>query len=290
VIAGREHSLSGLPTVMQSRAAFFNAPFLLVTLLSVGCTIHVNEVQPKLDRILKDGNEFQYTLVHGNGVHLVKLPGATISLNASETLGNGDYGPENYRKTAHFDVDGHEGPLLHFTFFTDADICVISPVTYQLFAAGVRGAFASIDERYIPRGRVDLHFVRSGPFFAKQTYALRIGRRIELSLYNPCNSATTDSASANAFLLVLNAMHELTHMIDELHPLSQPNPEDVEMLADTAAACVYQSLESLPDSRSLIDLYPIGTYYQESSYGRSVVSPSTFGLCQQWTSYIARHP
>jgi hypothetical protein len=128
VIAGREHSLSGLPTVMQSRAAFFNAPFLLVTLLSVGCTIHVNEVQPKLDRILKDGNEFQYTLVHGNGVHLVKLPGATISLNASETLGNGDYGPENYRKTAHFDVDGHEGPLLHFTFFTDADIASFHPL------------------------------------------------------------------------------------------------------------------------------------------------------------------
>jgi hypothetical protein len=140
----------------------------------------------------------------------------------------------------------------------------------------------------VPHGTVDLYFMRRGPFFAKQVYALRPGRSIELSLYQACDSTDAARAAKDALDTVDMAMHELTHLIDALYLRQENRADDREHFADEAPSCVYEELAKLQGGDELAQRYPAHRNYEESGYYKND-SPAfdMHELCGNWASSIA---
>jgi hypothetical protein len=61
------------------------------------CTIQLNARQDQLDRMLRNSKPTNDETAEVHAVQMVKLPGATVSLSASETLGLGKYGRAEFR-------------------------------------------------------------------------------------------------------------------------------------------------------------------------------------------------
>jgi hypothetical protein len=240
----------------------------------------------ELEKLALQHSGGHYDQSIAQGVHLILLPGATISLNASETLGEGPYGEEHFREIFQFGISARHGRLLQFHLLADGDICRVPPRSLQLVESSVRSALARIPERLVPSGAVHLYFMRRGPFFAKQVYAFRAGRAIELSLYEPCASEDDAQIKADALKTISFSMHELTHMIDQLY-LRQSGRTDGESLADSAMNCVYEALYESPDGAELSGFYsPVTNYEDNNHYSPEWPALDVHESCTHWIDEI----
>jgi hypothetical protein len=241
--------------------AFRAMAALMLTAMQAGCTVGFRANHDSLSGQAIRASNGRYEAV--DGVRVVRVPGATVTLSASEVLGKDSYGPATFRRATTFDVSSAKNRALRFRLFSDVDGCALAQSTYDVLANAVRASFARLDQRRVPYGTVDLYLIRRGAHFSKTTLSFHFGRRIGVAFYHDCDGVSPANAVADTLDIIAVSFHELSHVIDRLYVRRQHHDDDpqFERVADYSVGCLYNALEGTDAGRELAQTYPLTTYY-----------------------------
>ncbi len=254
-----------------------------LTSILLGCTVTSDRPIATLEKVREKWQPGQEGVVRAHGVGLTRLPFTTFTLSASESWGVGAYGTPAFIDAGRFEVPARKGQKLRFEFNNDGVACQAPDDFYALLADATRATLGRLRTDRVPAGTVRIYLLRDGPFFAKRVYALRGGRRIDVSLYYACDSTEPGVATFHALATTL---HELTHLMLRLQAAPRTRSTD-EFLADYAPACLYEALGALQRGPALITKFPAAAFYAASIYhAGDIETPNVVWSCRAWVESL----
>jgi hypothetical protein len=229
--------------------------------------------------------------LEADAIHTQSLPFSLVSLSASEVVGKAKYRHAAFRLIARFDVQASHGQKLHYRIYSGVSECTPSPVEVDILAKSVADAFAQVDASVIPGGVVDIRLIPREVSLSRLTVSFNLGKKVSLRFYRACHADAEHESVADLLGATSVSMHEMTHVIDNLYLRDMPNQStrQLELLADYAVGCLYESLERSAPGRDMARQYPLADFYNENAIetGGAQTNDATES-CKMWSDWVSR--
>jgi len=250
----------------------------LLWVLQCGCTLSFNTKDKAFlyveEKAAKEGMQFG----GGSGVYAARFLGFTYSKSVSDIVGHIDVPDGQFVEKGGFSFGG-KNPL-KFSFFGYSDACNVRPQLFNEFGRLYDAVFSQ-EQAWVPSGKVQVFFVPQGTRLTKQNYSLRLGKRISLDFYFPCEQS---HPAHSVFAAFLDITHELTHIVFELAGHVSREKASFERLATGAPACVYEKLAKSDPENLLQVLGPKDYLLSNPLFNETTQTLDIPSLCANWNA------
>lgn len=270
--------LAFTPTTKSCLAAL--AISLVLAPLSA-CTVVRHRLDPQLKAAQTYTTNAGMVYGGGNGLSVNYFLGVTFSKSISSVSGTGSqsFPGVTERQTL---IYSREKPLV-LNIFASSSACGLGAVDTEYFQRSMQRVFEPANS-VIPVGHIEVTFLPVDATLARQTYAVRFGRNIQLNFFFTC--AETDNSEQEVFAALLDVMHETAHAIMRINNVDIP-VEDEEKIADGASACVYASLQ-VEGAQRLLKKVTYSKYFASHPLHPTEDAADMAASCGLWYQTVAK--